>query len=83
MKYVLIALSVLVLTGCTDAEWSKVTSLGSRAHVVCYSGGKEIYNGESTGKILESTDSDGYNFRDAKTKDLVQVTGDCVVTYLE
>ncbi len=79
---VLLALA-LSLTACTDAARDKLTSYSSPARVQCYSGGNLIYDGVSTGKLLETADSDGYNLRDNKTNDLVQVTGDCVVTYLD
>jgi hypothetical protein len=79
VKYVL--LGSVLLIGCTDAEWSKLAALGDRAHVVCYSGGKPIYDGYSTGKPLSEDGSDGYFFRDEKDQVLREVSGECVISY--
>lgn len=83
MRKMMVLCVALAMVGCTDASFDKVTSYGSRASVKCYSGGVLIYEGTSTGKLLETQDSDGYNLRDSVTKDLVQVNGDCVVVYLD
>lgn len=54
-------------------------ALGSPGHITCYSGGQVIYEGDSTGKILTEEHSDGWFFMDSKTKNLVRVSGDCVI----
>lgn len=71
---------LLLLAGCSDGEWGKLAALGDPAHVVCYSGDTMIYDGWSTGKITSEANSDGYFFVDAKTKLLVEVSGNCVIT---
>jgi hypothetical protein len=83
MKCIFVLIPLLFLVGCTDARWDKITALGDRAKITCYSGGVVIYSGESTGKLLETESSDGYNLRDSKTGGLVQVDGDCIVVYQE
>lgn len=75
----LITLSMLALAGCTNAEWSQLTSLGSPADIICYSGGKVIYQGRSTGKVSTESGSDGWFFQDASDNRLVRVSGQCVV----
>ena len=81
MKKMFIAVVLLaVLTGC-DAYFGKMKALGSSAHVVCYSGGKTIYDGYSTGKIKSEADSDGYFFIDKKTKATMEVSGNCIIEY--
>lgn len=70
---------LLLLLACTDAEKAQYSALGSSGHITCYSGGKVIYEGDSTGKILTEDRSDGWFFVDAKTKNLVRVSGDCVI----
>jgi hypothetical protein len=77
------ALSSLVVFagGCTDASRGKITAIGSPAHIVCYSGGKVIYDGHSTGKILSEKDSDGYFFKSRETGDFQEVSGQCIITY--
>ena len=67
--------------GCTSAERGKFFALGDSAKVVCYSGGFKIYDGYSTGKVLSETSSDGYYFVDRDTKNTLEVSGNCVITY--
>jgi hypothetical protein len=70
---------LLLLTACTDANKKQWTSLGNKGHIVCYSGGKVIFEGDSTGKVSTESQSDGWYFEDAKTGKLIRVSGDCVV----
>ena len=77
MRFVLLALFVMI--GCTDAEWEQYATLGESGEIVCYSGGKEIYRGRSTGKIETESHSDGWFLKDASTGKLVRVSGDCVI----
>lgn len=72
---------VLVIGGCTDAHISKLSSLGSSAKIACYSGGKLIYEGISTGKVVSEENSDGYFFKDEKDGKLKEVSGNCVIVY--
>lgn len=76
-KLVLIAL--VIFTGCTDSDMANITSLGSSAHVICYSGTAVIYNGFSTGKVATVTNSDGWQFKDSKSGKFIRVSGACVV----
>lgn len=68
----------VVIAGCTDAQWSKVTQLGGAQVIRCYSGGQLIYEGESTGKVMNERDSDGYYWEDSKTHRVVEVSADCI-----
>jgi hypothetical protein len=77
MKYFLIGL--VFLMGCTDAEFANFTSLGSSAHITCYSGDKVTYDGISTGKVSTVTHSDGWQFKDSKTGKFMRVSGPCVI----
>lgn len=72
---------VLALSGCTDAEWGKVTALGNSATVECWSGDTKIYEGKSSGKVLSEANSDGYYFRDTATGHVMEVSGNCIITY--
>jgi hypothetical protein len=75
MKY----LFCLMLIGCTDAEFANLTTLGDSGHVKCYSGGEVIYEGDSTGKIATTSQSDGWEFKEAATGKFVRVSGTCVI----
>ena len=77
---ILICIAASALAGCTDAAVSQFSALGEAGEVVCYSGGREIYKGRSTGKIKTEGQSDGYFFRDSSTGKLTRVTGDCIIT---
>lgn len=77
--FVLALLSMLALHGCKDADIAQWTSVGSPAHVTCYSGGQVIYDGQSTGKVSTEHQSDGWYFEDAATHRLVRISGTCVV----
>ncbi len=80
-KLILLAIVALGLTGCTDSFWGKISSYGGSANVICYSGTKLIYEGNSTGKVANSNSSDGYYFVDSSDNLLKEVSGNCVVTY--
>ena len=75
----LMALLTVLMTGCTDAQKANIGSLGTPGEVKCYSGGKIIYEGRSTGKIATVTNSDGWEFKDAKTGKFVRVSGYCLI----
>ena len=73
-----IAFAALIV-GCTDAKMKQFTTLGSPGDIICYSGGKEIYKGRSTGKIATEQGSDGWFFQEETTGKLIRVSGDCVI----
>ena len=81
MKNLILALTALTVVGCTDAQQGKISALGGTASVLCYSGEKLIYQGESTGKVSNSESSDGYYFIDRADNKLKEVSGNCVITY--
>jgi hypothetical protein len=79
----IIMICVFFAAACSDATCAKYASIGNRAQVSCYSGGKLIYQGESTGKVRSEENSDGYYFKDAKDGSLKEVSGNCVIVYLD
>lgn len=82
IKNVIIGIAAVVaVTGCTDAGMGKFASLGSSASITCYSGGKLIYEGRSTGKVKSEENSDGYYFVDQSDGKLKEVSGNCIITY--
>lgn len=78
MKIILIVLGLSSIS-CTDARMSKLMSYGDSRSIECYSGGKMIYKGRSTGKITSEAQSDGYFFREQGTGKLLEVSGNCVI----
>lgn len=64
---------------CTDAMCGSITAYGDAAHIKCWSGGKLIYEGDSTGRIATTDGSDGWEFKDSKTGKFIRVSGQCVI----
>lgn len=81
-KLVLGALILSALTSCasTQNSWSRsVNSLtNTPSTVICYSGGKEIYNALTSTTVESEDGSDGYKFRDTSGNN-IEVSGDCVI----
>lgn len=85
MKKVFVIGAVAVaslMTGCTDAFMGKIVSLGNKAEVTCYSGGKIIHHSISSGKVKSEANSDGYYFVPEGNSMPVEVSGDCEIKYL-
>lgn len=79
MKKVIIALLVIVSSGCTDTDMASMGAYGNPGHIKVYSGGKLIYEGDSTGRIQTAQNSDGWEFKDAKTGKFIRVSGDTLI----
>lgn len=73
----LLVLVGLLLAGCSDASRAQFGFLGGPADVTCYSGGRVIYVGRSTGKVT----SGGYGlyFQESVSLRVIRVFGACVV----
>lgn len=81
MKILLLSMTV-VLAGCTDADMAHMSQFNDPAHVQCFSGGKVVYNGQSTGKIASNANEDGLYFKEKETGKFVRLYADCVVRTL-
>lgn len=79
MKHFLFSFLIISAMACTDADRAQWNALGDPGDITCYSGGKVIYEGRSSGKIATEDHSDGWFFKDAATGRLVRVSGDCVI----
>ena len=66
-------------TGCTDATKASFGAIGEPGKVQCYSGGKLIYEGVSTGRIATVEYSDGWEFCENGTNSFIRVSGDCLI----
>lgn len=80
-KLITVAAVIVGLSGCTDAGFAKITSMGDSARVKCWSGDTVIFDGESTGKVISEQNSDGYFFKDKADNRLKEVSGNCVIEY--
>jgi hypothetical protein len=79
-RVAVVALFVAGLVGCKDSTRAQFESLGSRHHIVMYSGGQKVGEWYATGNVSNESQSDGWYFRDEKTGKLVEVTGQIVIT---
>ena len=79
MRYILGIVFALVVGGCTDAERAQIGSVGSEAHIECWSAGYKYYDGYSTGKVKTEQGSDGWFFQEKGTDSLIRVSGSCVI----
>ena len=71
------------ILGCTDGSRAKFSAYGGAAKIKCYSGDTLIFEGESTGKINSEANSDGYYFVDKSDNKLKEVSGNCIIEYIE
>lgn len=79
-RLLIVSIGSLLLLGCTDAKFSRATNFGQPAEVSCYSGGKIVYHGQSTGKIV-NLQGDGISFVEKGSDDLIELRLDCVTRY--
>ena len=80
MKRFILFLCLFGIASCTDAQLAKFSSLGDPSRITCYSGEKLIFDACSTGKVSSSESSDGYYFNESTTNNLVEVSGNCIIT---
>lgn len=75
----MVSLGLLLLAvGCTDDKRAMLAAAWDAGTIVCYSGGKEIYRGQSAGKIVRKAQNLWF-LRDEATGKRIQVSGDCVI----
>lgn len=60
-----------------------MSAWGKKHRVQLYSGGKQIGEWVTSGKIENESQSDGYYFRDDKTGKVVMIGGDVIITIVE
>lgn len=70
----------LTVAGCTDGQTAGLQAYGMKHHIKQFSGGQQVGEWVSTGKVSNEPQSDGYFFEDATTQKIVEVTGTIQVT---
>jgi hypothetical protein len=80
MKKIIITFLILsaAFVSCTDAQFSKATGLNNKFTVKVLSC-DTIITYHSTGKVSNENGTDGYYFTDAKTNELVEVSGTVII----
>ncbi len=79
----IIAIIVFVFSSCTDSTQAKLSGYGSKYKVEFVSGGQIVRTYVSTGKVQSEDKSDGYYFMDSSTGQLVEMSGDIIITKLD
>lgn len=82
MKIAMVSMGVVLLAACTDADMAHMSQFNDPAHVQCFSGGKVVYDGHSTGKIQSNQSEDGLFFKEKESGKFVRLYADCVVRTL-
>lgn len=75
---IVILIFACVAVGCTDAQRSSYGAYFDRAEIFCYSGGKVIFQDQSTGKV-EQLDGEGLTYRSAKSGKYIRAYADCIL----
>lgn len=81
MKMVTIAVLVGLSLSCAKLERQVTHITQTDGHVVCYSGGVQIFEGTADGKVYAEERSSGYYLKDKSDGKLKEVSGDCIITY--
>ncbi len=79
LKMFAIALFLIPLSSCSSANWKGQTNFGVQQLFISQAG---ICNNKiliTTGKVDSSSQSDGWTMIDAKTNELVRVSGDTII----
>lgn len=78
--FLLFAAATILLCGCTDTTMASLSAYGQPHHIKQFSGGKLVGEWDSTGKVQNEQNSDGYAFEDAATHKIVEVSGTVQIT---
>lgn len=76
----ILLLAAIGISGCTDTQIASLQAYGQAHHIKQFSGGQVVGEWDSTGKVLNEPQSDGYQFEDAKTHKIVEVSGTVQIT---
>jgi len=84
MKKILFILMLsLTLINCTDSTQAKLGGYGDNFRVdVLNCDGTITHSWISTGKVQAEKNSDGYYFLDAKSRELIEISGNIIITRL-
>lgn len=79
MRTLFLLASILAITGCTDATRAHYGQFNDPSHIQCFSGGKVIYDGHSTGIVESNQGEDGVYFKERESGKFVRLYADCVI----
>lgn len=79
--FIAVLFAATAFTSCTDSSLAKFGALGDSAKIELVNcDGTVTHSWNSTGKVHSSSHSDGYYFKDAETGNLVEVSGNVIIT---
>ena len=80
MKVVAVLLCLVILAGCSwSATVADLKSLGKEHKVTMWSGGQLVREWTSAGKVESMSESDGWQFMDKGSGQLIRVGGDVII----
>lgn len=78
-SFIILLFAIILLSGCSVEKTTDIYIFGSPRHIKCYSSGKLIYEGQSTGKIANDGNNNWIYFKDKSTKKEIQILADCII----
>lgn len=78
-QHLALAVAVLALTACSDADIAAFSRINEPSIIKCYSGNEIILEDESTGMIEQSSRGSGLFYKSKKTGKYVKAYADCLV----
>ena len=83
-KVIMVAITLLALSSCTDAYQAKIGALGDKFKIsIVNCDGSITHSWTSTGMVSNSRQSDGYYFNDYKSGTLIEVSGNVIIERLK
>lgn len=83
MKKIILLVLLTTLISCTDSTQAKLGGYGDNFKIELVNcDGTITHSWISTGKVHSEAESDGYYFLDLKTKELIEVSGNLIITRL-
>lgn len=80
---ILLSTTLLINSGCSNSKIAAASAWGKRHRVTLFSGGKEVGQWITSGKIENEHQSNGYYFQDDKTKKVILINGDVIIEVLD
>lgn len=82
-KILFILMFILTLISCTDSTQAKLGGYGDNFKIEMLNcDGTITHSWISTGKVRSESNSDGYYFLDSKSGELLEVSGNVIITRL-
>jgi uncharacterized lipoprotein NlpE involved in copper resistance len=84
-KYIISVLAIVLvaaLSGCSNASQAKINAWSKSHKVSLYSGGIQVGQWVTTGKVENEQQSDGFYFQDSVNGKVIRISGDVIIEVL-